>query len=277
MGPDAEPPAQAIGTGRQRRTAVLEATALEATVVQAGFLLATVAEAAVIEAVPLHATIIEAAAVVEAVFVHFPVVEAAVVQAARVQTVHVGATILQATAIVAARAVSARAVAGAPAPGPHSGTTVPPASRPQAADAPGCGSPATPQRHRQPPSTHGARTEAPAMITHLVLFRPRVAMSAEERVRLVTSFVAAVRAIPTVRHARLGRRLTVGADYETRPKPDFTVLVALDFDDLTGLRAYLDHPAHAAPANHLYEVMDDGAIYDFDVLEDEALSEAQGW
>ena len=37
----------------------------------------------------------------------------------------------------------------------------------------------------------------------------------------------------------------------------------LDFDDFSGLQAYLDHPAHEALAARFFEVFEEALMYDF--------------
>ena len=43
----------------------------------------------------------------------------------------------------------------------------------------------------------------------------------------------------------------------------------LEFDDLAGLRAYLDHPAHETLAKRFFEAIDEALIYDFELEEGE--------
>ena len=43
----------------------------------------------------------------------------------------------------------------------------------------------------------------------------------------------------------------------------------LDFDDVAGLKAYLDHPAHEVLANRFFRVIEDALMYDFDLQEGE--------
>ena len=51
-----------------------------------------------------------------------------------------------------------------------------------------------------------ARSAAPRMIAHVVLFKPRADLSPEARRRLAESFEAALRQIPSIRRARVGKR-----------------------------------------------------------------------
>jgi hypothetical protein len=45
----------------------------------------------------------------------------------------------------------------------------------------------------------------------------------------------------------------------------------LDFDDLGGLKMYLEHPAHEALAARFFRVLDESLIYDFEFDEGDGL------
>ena len=103
------------------------------------------------------------------------------------------------------------------------------------------------------------------MITHVVLLRPRAGLSAGERAGLADALRAAIETIPTIRRARVGRRGMFGRGYERSMRTDYEFLALLDFDDLAGLTAYLDHPAHEALATRFFQVLDEALMYDFEV------------
>ena len=42
-----------------------------------------------------------------------------------------------------------------------------------------------------------------------------------------------------------------------------------EFDDVAGLKAYLEHPAHEALATRLFQMLDESLIDDFDLEEGE--------
>ena len=105
------------------------------------------------------------------------------------------------------------------------------------------------------------------MITHVVLLRPRADVTAGERKGLADALRSAIETIPSIRRARVGRRVTFGRGYEQTMHTNFEFVALLDFDDLDGLKAYLDHPAHEALAARLFEVLDDALMYDYDVEE----------
>jgi hypothetical protein len=105
------------------------------------------------------------------------------------------------------------------------------------------------------------------MVTHVVLLRPRAGLSAGERAGLADALRAAIETIPSIRHARIGRRVTLGRGYEQSMHTNYEFVALLDFDDLDGLRAYLDHPAHEGLATRFFQVLDDALMYDYEVEE----------
>ena len=105
------------------------------------------------------------------------------------------------------------------------------------------------------------------MIAHVVLFRPRRDLSAEARQALATSFEAALTHIPSIRRARVGRRIAVGRRYETLMRVDYAYAAVIEFDDRAGLMAYLEHPTHEQLASRFYSVFEDALMYDFELHE----------
>ena len=109
------------------------------------------------------------------------------------------------------------------------------------------------------------------MIRHIVLFRPRADLAAEERSGLADTLRSTIKTIPSVRRVRVGRRVTHGRPYEQRMHVDYEYAAMLDFDDLGGLKAYLEHPAHEALATRFFRVLDESLIYDFEFEEGDGL------
>ena len=103
------------------------------------------------------------------------------------------------------------------------------------------------------------------MIAHVVLFRPKLDLSADDRLSLVAAFEHAIRAIPAVRNVRVGRRVTHGAGYEQRMPETADYLIVIDFDDLEALQTYLQHPAHEELRARFNQALSSAWIYDFDV------------
>lgn len=107
------------------------------------------------------------------------------------------------------------------------------------------------------------------MLVHLVLFRPRPDLDAAGRQRLATALSAAIQQIPTVRRARVGRRVTHGRPYEQLMRVDYTHVALLEFDDVDGLKMYLEHPAHEQLATRFFEAFEEALMYDYEVADGE--------
>jgi hypothetical protein len=105
------------------------------------------------------------------------------------------------------------------------------------------------------------------VIVHTVWFRPRPGLSPEQRGGLAAALSSALREIPSIRRARVGRRITIGRPYEQLMRVDYTHAAVLEFDDVAGLRAYLDHSAHADLAARFFEAFEEALMYDFELLE----------
>jgi hypothetical protein len=108
------------------------------------------------------------------------------------------------------------------------------------------------------------------MIAHVVLFKPRADLRAEERDALITSFERALRDIPFISRARVGRRVTHGRPYEALMRVDYQYAALLEFDDIAALKAYLEHPAHAELASRFFTAFEEALMYDFALTEDAA-------
>jgi Stress responsive A/B Barrel Domain len=114
------------------------------------------------------------------------------------------------------------------------------------------------------------------VITHVVVMKPRVDLSALDRELLVEAFARAMRETPAVRAVRVGRRVTHGAQYEQGAPDVADFLILIDFDDLAGLQTYLRHPAHEAVATHFRRLLESSWVYDFETGEAARLREFAG-
>jgi hypothetical protein len=103
------------------------------------------------------------------------------------------------------------------------------------------------------------------VVTHLVLFKPRPDLSATDRQDFIAAFERAVRDIPAVRGVRVGARVRVGAGYEGTMPDTADIFAAIDFDDLAGLRTYLDHPRHRQLGELFWASLASTLVYDFEV------------
>jgi hypothetical protein len=115
------------------------------------------------------------------------------------------------------------------------------------------------------------------VLWHVVLLKPRGDLAAVDRRRFADAFRRAVTEIPSVRGVRFGRRTTNGAGYEPHA-PDTAFIAIVEFDDRTGLRAYLEHPAHDDLATLFGASLSAAMVYDFEMLAEDTggLREALG-
>lgn len=108
------------------------------------------------------------------------------------------------------------------------------------------------------------------MILHVVLFRPRPGLGDEQRQGLAKAFANAIDNITSIRRARIGRRRTHGRPYEQLMREDYSHAAVLEFDDLAGLKAYLEHPVHNELGSRFFECFEQALMYDFDVQDGHA-------
>ena len=102
------------------------------------------------------------------------------------------------------------------------------------------------------------------MIAHIVLFRPRATLAAEQRQALVNALRAAVDGIPEIKRATIGTRILLNRPgYETQMAEHYEYSAILEFDSEADLRAYLDHPAHATLGHLLFTCAAAVLAYDF--------------
>jgi hypothetical protein len=112
------------------------------------------------------------------------------------------------------------------------------------------------------------------VIVHVVLFRPRADLTAAARDSLAEAVSHAVRSIPSLRRAQVGRRVTHGRPYEASMRADYSHAALFEFDDVAGLRAYLEHPAHEQMARRFFVAFEDALMYDYEMREGAAGIEA---
>jgi hypothetical protein len=109
--------------------------------------------------------------------------------------------------------------------------------------------------------------EGPPVIAHVVMFRPRPDMSDADRNGLVDALTRALNEIPSIRRARVGTRVTHGRPYEALMHADYEFIALLEFDDLRGLQAYLEHPAHEALGARFFAAFAEALMYDYRLQE----------
>lgn len=103
------------------------------------------------------------------------------------------------------------------------------------------------------------------MVAHVVLFRPRAGLTPDERTALVEAFFRALRDIPGIRRASIGKRVVHGRPYEDLMSEDYDFAAVLEFDDLGGLTQYLRHPAHADLGRRFFASFEAALIYDYEM------------
>lgn len=105
------------------------------------------------------------------------------------------------------------------------------------------------------------------MISHIVLFKPRLTLGPAERTAIVEHLKTAIAQCPTVRSCRIGRRVQHGLPgYEQQMVEDYQYSLILDFDDVEGLKAYLQNPAHAGIGGLFTSAASASLAYDYEMV-----------
>jgi hypothetical protein len=105
------------------------------------------------------------------------------------------------------------------------------------------------------------------MIVHAVLFRPKADVTGSARQAMFDALTVAATEIPSVRRFHVGKRVTHGASYERMMTGEFPFAALVEFDDLPGLQAYLQHPKHEKLGELFYALLEGGLVYDYEVFE----------
>jgi len=103
------------------------------------------------------------------------------------------------------------------------------------------------------------------MVSHVVLFRFLPDLTPTDRQGLVRAFERALRDIPVIRSFRIGRRVALGARDE-QGAPDLHLAMIIDFDDVAGLRTYLDHPAHEDLGTRFNASVEQALVYNYELM-----------
>ena len=103
------------------------------------------------------------------------------------------------------------------------------------------------------------------MVAHVVLFKVRPSLDAAARQQLLAAFRQALRDIPSIRQARIGRRVTHGRPYEQLMTVDYEYAAILEFDDVDGLKAYLADASHDALGARFFESFEAALMYDYEM------------
>jgi len=103
------------------------------------------------------------------------------------------------------------------------------------------------------------------MVAHVVLFKPKAGLDPAGRQRLAAVFERALREIPSIRRAHVGRRTLLGRPYEQLMTVDYEYAAILEFDTRADLTAYLAHESHEALGALFFEAFDVALMYDYEM------------
>jgi hypothetical protein len=104
------------------------------------------------------------------------------------------------------------------------------------------------------------------MVVHVVLFRPKPQLPEEEAAALLRAFSRALKEIPSIARSRVGERVTHGRPgYEQMMDEDYRYIAMLEFADMNGLEAYLQHPAHEELATRFFGAFETALMYDYEI------------
>jgi hypothetical protein len=103
------------------------------------------------------------------------------------------------------------------------------------------------------------------VVSHIVLFRPKADLTEADRRGMFEALAVAANDIPSVRRFHIGRRITHGRPYEQMMAEHYPFSAVIEFDDLAGLQAYLDHPQHEKLGALFYQLLDAGLVYDYEM------------
>lgn len=103
------------------------------------------------------------------------------------------------------------------------------------------------------------------MVFHIVLFRPKPTVTDADRQAMFEALTSASTGIPTVRGFHVGNRIKHGRPYEHSMEQSYPYAAVIEFDDLDGLQAYLNHPQHEKLGALFYEFLEAGLVYDYEM------------
>lgn len=99
------------------------------------------------------------------------------------------------------------------------------------------------------------------MVKHIVLFKLKDEVTAEERLTAMNAFKAAIESLPA--QIPFLRKVEVG--FNINPAETWSVALYSEFDSLDDVKAYAVHPAHKAAGKLLAEVRESRACVDYEI------------
>lgn len=106
------------------------------------------------------------------------------------------------------------------------------------------------------------------MIAHVILFKPKPELTPADRAAILDTLTSAASDIPGVGRFRVGRRIRHGLPgYEQAMRDDFEFAVIIEVEDVEALKAYLQHPSHAALGSHFTQSAAAALAYDYELVE----------
>lgn len=105
------------------------------------------------------------------------------------------------------------------------------------------------------------------MVAHVVLLRPKPALTAAEREALLDAMGIAFTSIAEIQRVRVGKRRLIGRGYEAQMTADFEFVCVIEFEDQAALRTYLDHPQHAELGKLFFISAESALVYDYEMVE----------
>ena len=113
------------------------------------------------------------------------------------------------------------------------------------------------------------------MVAHVVFFDIKPEIDAAGRQRFNDALLHALDAIPSVRACRIGRRVSIGARYESAGS--YAYMAVIEFDDEAGLRMYLGHPAHAELGALFWRCSARTLVTDYELAGDDLARSMASW
>jgi hypothetical protein len=106
------------------------------------------------------------------------------------------------------------------------------------------------------------------VIAHVVLFKPKANITPQEKGLFAQSFKDTCTCVQTIRKASIGRVLSFNSfPAELLGDKTYEFAAYLEFDDLAGLKAYLEHPKHAELAGLFWRFCESTVYADVEMLD----------